>query len=95
MTTKVTAVSPAAALARQREVQNRRWEAPALTQDERLLRIKAMGQRINDYVGFMSQASGPNGASAEAKEKAVTAFYELMMIAVSQLGRIHEKLQLA
>lgn len=93
MTTKLTR-SSAAALSPEREAQNRRWEAPPLTQDERLDRIEAMGQRINGYIRFMRETSGPNGASAESKEKALIAFYDRMLVVESQLGRIQEEFKL-
>jgi hypothetical protein len=71
------------------------WLTPPWTTEERLLRIEAMGQRINGYIRFMCQAGRLNGASAEAKEKAVIAFYERLTVVESELGRIQEDLQLA
>jgi hypothetical protein len=67
---------------------------PPETLEERLRRIEAMGQRIDEYVRFMCQVATLNGASVEAKERAVTAFYERMVVLESQLGRIHEDLRL-
>jgi hypothetical protein len=62
--------------------------------EERLRRIEALGQRIHGYVQFMCQVGSLNGTSAEAKESAVTAFYERMVVVEGQLGRIHEALRL-
>jgi hypothetical protein len=65
-----------------------------LTTEERLQRIEALGQRIAGHVRFMCQVGSLNGTSAELKERAVTAFYERMALAESQLGRIQEDLRL-
>ena len=62
--------------------------------EERLQRIEAMGLRIDGYVRFMCQVANLNGASAEVKERAVTDFYEQMIVVERQLGRIHENLRL-
>jgi hypothetical protein len=64
------------------------------TLEERLLRIRDLGQRINGYVQFMCQAASLDGSSAEAKDRAVTAFYERLLVVESQLGRIHDDLRL-
>jgi hypothetical protein len=42
----------------------------------------------------MCQVGSLNGTSAEAKERTVTAFYERMVVAEGQLGRIQENLRL-
>jgi hypothetical protein len=70
------------------------WPTDASTTEERLLRIEAMGQRIHGYVQFMCQPGNLSGTSAEAKEKAVRAFYERMVHLECQLARIQEALQL-
>jgi hypothetical protein len=62
--------------------------------EERLQRIDAMGQRINGYIRFMCQVASLTGTSAEAKDKAVTAFYARMVVVESQLARIQEDLRL-
>ncbi len=67
---------------------------PPWTTEERVRCIEEMGQRISAYVKFMCKLSNMSGTSAEAKEKAVTAFYERMSILERQLGRIQEELQL-
>ncbi len=64
------------------------------TTAERLQGIEAMGQRISGYVQFMCQVGSLTGTSAEAKEKAVAAFYERMIALERQLGRIQEDLRL-
>jgi hypothetical protein len=62
--------------------------------EERLERIEVLGERISSYVNFMCQVAKLNGTSAEAKERAVSAFYERLVAAESQLSRIHEDLRL-
>ena len=70
------------------------WPTPPWTAEERLRRIEEMGQRILGYIRFMCEVSSLNGTSAEAKERALTAFYERMIVVESQLGRIQEDLRL-
>ena len=69
---------------------------PALpwTLVERVHSIEAMGQRIDEYIRFMCQIANLNNASAEAKERAVTAFYERMRVVEKQLGSIYDELRL-
>jgi hypothetical protein len=94
MTTKAKALSRAAAPPAGGKAQASPWPTPPWTLEERLQRIEAMRQRLNGYIRFMCQAGSLNGTSAEAKERAVTAFYERMVVVESQLGRIHEDLRL-
>ena len=99
MTTKAKASSRAAGPALGGEVPSSPWPVsprvqPALTTEERLQHIEALGQRIAEYVRFMCQVGGLNGTSAEMKERAVTAFHERMALLESQLGRIQEDLRL-
>jgi hypothetical protein len=67
---------------------------PPLTTEERLKRIAALGRRVAEYVEFMGQVGGLNGTSAEAKERAVAAFYERLTVLEGQLARIREELRL-
>jgi hypothetical protein len=69
------------------------WQPPCLTTEERLQQIGVLGQRINGYVRFICEV-GLNGTSAEAKEQAVAAFYERIVVLERQLGHIQENLQL-
>lgn len=64
------------------------------TLEERRNRIQALGQRIDGYVRFMCQVGALNNASGEVKEKAVTAFYDRMVIVEKQLAVIHDHLRL-
>jgi hypothetical protein len=68
--------------------------APPCTVKERLQRIEAMGQRMNGYIRFILQIDNLSGTSAEAKEKAVIAFYDRMVALESQLMRIQEDVRL-
>jgi hypothetical protein len=67
--------------------------APCTTA-ERLLHIEAMGKRVHGYVQFMCQVGTLTGTSAEAKERAVAAFYERLAALERQLARIQEELRL-
>jgi hypothetical protein len=94
MTTKAKARSRAGTLPLGGAAQTGPWPSPPWTQEERLARIEALGQRIDGFIRFMCQIGSLKGASAEAKERAVTAFYERMVVVESQLGRIQEEFQL-
>ena len=96
MTTKAKAASRVSvpAPAPWGEGQPDRWLTPPWTLEERLERIEALGQRIDGFIRFMCQVASLKGTSAEAKERAVTAFYERMVVLESQLSRIHENLRL-
>jgi len=65
-----------------------------LTAAERLQRIEVVGQRINGYIQFICQVGTLGGSSDEAKEKAVAAFYDLLVVLERGLGRIQEDLRL-
>jgi hypothetical protein len=67
--------------------------APTTTED-RLVRIQALGQRIDGHIRFIRSVANLNGTSPEAKDKAVAVFYESLVIAERRLGRIHEELEL-
>ncbi len=70
------------------------WAAPPLTTEESLQRIAALGERVAAYVRFMGEVGGLGGSSEEMKERAVTAFYERMVLAEGQLRRIQDDLRL-
>jgi hypothetical protein len=61
---------------------------------ERLAHINALGARVAKYVRGLRACGSVNGASAEAKEKAVAVFYERLAFLERQLGRIYEEYQL-
>jgi hypothetical protein len=70
------------------------WPAPPVTTAERLRVSDALGKRIDGYIRVMCQVGDLAGTSAEAKERAVAAFHDRLVIADRQLGRIQEELRL-
>lgn len=68
--------------------------SPPLTIDEHVHQIEAIGKRIDGYVRFMCQIASQPGISAEAKERAIAAFFKQMVVVEKQLGRIHDELRL-
>jgi hypothetical protein len=70
------------------------WDGIPLTGEQRLKRIEALGERIAGHVRFMCQVASLEGSSAEMKERALTAFYERMILVETQLGRLREDLVL-
>jgi hypothetical protein len=76
------------------EPQGAPQNSPPWTTEERLQRIRALGERIGKYVEDMCAVGSLNGTSAEAKDKAVAVFYERMVVLERQLGRIQEELHL-
>jgi hypothetical protein len=70
------------------------WLTPPWTTEERLRRIEAMGQRIHGFVDFMCKIGSLDGTCAAAKERAVAAFYDRLVVVEQQLGKIQEDIQL-
>jgi hypothetical protein len=68
--------------------------SPALSTEDRLFRIRALGERIERQVEFICSVSKLPGASAEAKDRAVAVFHERLLIAERQLDKVQEELQL-
>jgi len=68
--------------------------APALTLEERLHRIEAMGKRMESYIQFMCKIGSMNGTSSEVKERAVAVFYQQMVLVESQLAHIYNEFRL-
>jgi hypothetical protein len=64
------------------------------TTEERLEHIKALGERIQGYLHFMAKVATMPGTSAEARDRAVEVFYDRLVIAERQLGRVREDLEL-
>jgi hypothetical protein len=61
------------------------WPTPPQTLEEHVQHIAALGQHLEGCIRFMCQVGSRNGTSAEAKERAVKAVYERMIIVESQL----------
>ena len=94
MATKTKASTSAAAPA---VLARLRAETPSnapLTLDERVQRIEAMQKRIAGYVQFMCQIGTMGGSSGEVKERAVTLFYDQMVVVEKQLAEIHDSFRL-
>ena len=70
------------------------WLTPPITTEERLSRIRSLGQRIHSYVQFMIAIGKLSGTSTEAKDKAVSIFYDRLVTFERELARIQEELQL-
>jgi hypothetical protein len=68
--------------------------APPMTLDEYVYRIEALGKRIDVYLRFMGRIVEHTGLSDEMKTRAIIAFYEKLIIAEQQLGRIHDEFSL-
>ena len=62
---------------------------PPSNPEERLMHIRALGQRIEGYIEFMCGVNTLNGTSAESKQKAVALFYERLVILEKTLSEIH------
>jgi len=73
---------------------NDSWLSPPATTEDRLVRIRALGQRIDGYIQFMGSVGKLSGTSPEAKEKAVAVFYDRLATLEQILGRIQEELRL-
>jgi hypothetical protein len=58
------------------------------TMEDRLAHIHALGQRLLNHIRFMCAAEKLAGSSPCAKEDAVTAFYERLVLVERELGRI-------
>ena len=65
-----------------------------LTLEERVQRIEAMHKRMDGYIQFMCKIATMPGTSGEMKERAVTLFYEQMVIVEKQLEHIHDTFRL-
>lgn len=68
---------------------------PPATTADRVRHIRVLGQRIAEYVRFMSAARRQNGSSAEEKDRAVAVFYERLRIVEEELSDIHDSFRLA
>jgi hypothetical protein len=70
------------------------WHSPPLTKVECLERIHLLGQRVVGYIKFMNGIDNVRGTSQEARQKALSTFYERLLFLEKELGRIQEDLQL-
>lgn len=76
------------------ESQPEAWKTPPLTTEERLQRIQALGKRVEGYVQYMCKVGSMACTSAESKDRAVSAFYDRLVLLERELNRVQEELQL-
>jgi len=93
MSTK-TKARPSANAVREIEPLTDSWFASAYTTEDRLIRIQALSEKIDDHIEFMHKVESLTGTSSEAKEKAVETFYDSLLVMEQHLKRIRENLQL-
>jgi hypothetical protein len=67
---------------------------PPATAEEFLTHIGVLGKRVEGHVAFMSAVERMNGTSAEAKNKALSLFYQRLVTMELELGRVREELEL-
>jgi hypothetical protein len=67
---------------------------PPVTTEDRIVRIRALGQRIHGHIQYICGAGSLVSTSTEAKEKATTVFYERLVVLERQLAQIQEGLEL-
>lgn len=67
---------------------------PPATAEEFLSHISALGKRIEGHVAFMGGVASLNGTSAEAKNKALSMFYQRLVGMEQELNRVREELEL-
>jgi hypothetical protein len=94
MATKTKSPPPTSPPLSEAELLEGLYPALPLTTESRLECIAALAAKIKEYIRFICKAGSLKGTSSEAKDKAVTAFYEQMVVVERQLGRIHEDLRL-
>ena len=94
MAAKAKAPSRAAAPAVAKKPQVGSSTTQSLTMDERLHRIDALRKRIDGYIEYICRIVDQTGTSGEVKERAVTVFYEQLLIVEKELGHIHDELRL-
>ncbi|HXG10813.1 MAG TPA: hypothetical protein VNK04_13730 [Gemmataceae bacterium] len=70
------------------------WHVPPMTKEECLERIQLLGVRVGNYIRFMNGIDNVKGTSEEARQRALTAFYDRLLLLERELGRIQEDLQL-
>jgi len=94
MATKTKSPTPSPPPVSEAELLAENRQTAPLTTESRLECIEALAEKIEGYIRFMCTAGSLSGTSNEAKEKAVIAFYERMVVLERQLGRIQEDLRL-
>jgi hypothetical protein len=70
------------------------WKTPPATTEDCLVRIRALGRRVDGHIEFMCAAGKLSSTSAEARQQAAVAFYERLRALERALGNIREELWL-
>jgi hypothetical protein len=67
---------------------------PPATAEEFLLHINVLGKRVEGHLAFMAAVERLNGTSAEAKNRALSQFYQRLAAMEQELNRVREELEL-
>jgi len=67
---------------------------PPANAEEYLLHIGLLGKRVEGHVTFMCGVDRLNGTSSEAKNKALSQFYQRLVAMELELNRVREELEL-
>jgi hypothetical protein len=67
---------------------------PPATAEEFLLHIGVLGKRVEGHVTFMCGVDRLSGTSCEAKNKALSLFYQRLVAMETELNRVREELEL-
>jgi hypothetical protein len=94
MATKTKSPTPSPAPVSEAELLAENRQTVPLTTESRLACIGVLAEKIQGYIRFMCTADSLSGTSSETRDKAVSAFYERMVVLERQLGRIQEDLRL-
>lgn len=94
MTAKVKKAALAAARSAMPGPRTLPGQLPPSSLEECLEHIEAMGKRVNGFVEFMCQVESLTCMSAEAKERAVHAFYHKLVVLERELRTIHDGFKL-
>lgn len=65
-----------------------------LTLEQKRREIEELVERLTRYAEFVCGADGQSGTSKEAREQAVAAFHERLVLLTRQLSQIHDELLL-
>jgi hypothetical protein len=65
-----------------------------MTTESRMKEIAVLAEKIAGHVDFIGRVLELAGSSGEAKESAVVAFHERIVVAERQLSRVQETLRL-
>jgi hypothetical protein len=67
---------------------------PCVTTQERLIQIQLLGRRVLEHVRAVAAIDAVPGTSTEARDKAVAAFHERLLLLERALEKVLEDLRL-